>query len=249
MKKLSDFHGQEHITAPLRASIMKNEELPGLAFLGDLALAQEIAYAYVAALNCLSPNRGDACGVCGPCSLHYLIKGVPVALGNTPPEYIVFETKTASGSFVDKKVLIHTIFAFQGSKHLAIVQASDIAKEHDFTYFVEQYLEIFKNILYLKHNLEIKEVEQLETLRQLAVRLSVPQVTACMRLLWDAQNKTVLGDAIGVEILAALLSEALKPTEEITRGADETPEGPISQVDKPIEQPLDLERMLELARQ
>lgn len=252
MKKLSEFPGQEHITSVLRASIIKNTPVLRVSVAGDDFLAQEIKEAYWKALNCGSTVRGNACGECVSCS-NFVFSSIDLDFRTTPFEgSLDFQLKTAMGDFINPDVLGLLIYAFQSTKADVMKHAKHLSTTLLFDEFVQQFTDILTNILYLKNNVEVKELEKAQALRALAVRMSVFNITAAIRILWDSQSKSALSDPSRIVITSLLISEALQPTPEpeaTALWADNT-ETPIKVIeDDNLEQPLDLAQMLRIAHE
>lgn len=252
MKKLSEFAGQEHITSVLRASIIKDAPILRISVSGDAQLAEEIKQAYWQSLRCQNPVRGDACGECFSC-VGFVFCPVDLDFRTEPfDDSMNFQLRVAAGTAIDPDALTLIIHAFQGEKADVMSDARVLSRIMPLREFLQILSDVFTNILYLKNNLAVVEVDRLDALRMLAVRMSQYAVVNCLRVIWDAQGHSVLSDATNIEIVSLLISEVFQPTpqqtfHEINASSAETP---IEIVDNAnLEQPLDLEEMLRIARQ
>lgn len=262
MKKLSEFEGQEHITSVLRAMVIKDQISKNIAIIGDDDLAQKIMLSYVKSAICENPQRGDFCDECPLCLGYLSFYSSYLAWNDGEPThkefcfstekrdgFLSFQVKTAAGTYVSPDVLVLVIHAFQGTKADVLSAAKKLSRELTRDQFIQQATDILVNIVYLKNNVAVVEVDKLEALRALAARMSTASLNAAIRVLWDAQGKTALSDQSGIEVASLLLSEAFQPTPIQSLYAEDG-QTPIKVIEEDnLEQPLSITEMLRIAHE
>ena len=266
MQKLSEIEGQEHITLVLRASVVAENPIRKMVFWGDRDTSKSIVSSYRKALSCRSPIKGDWCGECKECkrypswtqndvtvSKNYnelFVKTIYVSYNEAVPGFVEFVAANPMGSFVDKMALEHLVYAVTGNKPAALKLGHDIAITHSMSAITIDYLNAFKNMLYLQNNLEIMETEKLSLLTDLANKLPASKISACMRLLWDSEFKTTLPERSQTEVLLSLLYEIISPSPTINLEFEgNTEKKAIDVVEEKSEQPLSVDEMLRIARE
>lgn len=248
---------------------MKQSPSPLISIVGNDEIAKDIGKAFWNALNCQESVRGDACDECSKqrwsdwdVEWHVfpgtretpryplLSKTVYLAFQHIDG-FMEFQIKEKVGDYIDPDSLILLVLAFQGEKSAIIKAAKDLVNLQTYTEFIQHLTSILTNILYLKNNVDVKEVEKVKALSTLSVRMSAHDIASCLRILWDAQTKMMLSDGLAIQQVALLLSEVFQPFTEdfsyelFTSGS----ETPIKVIDNNLEQPLDLDRMLAIARE
>lgn len=276
---LSEFKGQEHVTSILRAMVIKKTVRPFIAFGGSSELAANITFAFSRALNCEQPVKGDACGNCASCLDAYsnaLFTGpvLPqpgkwlvqiVDTGSEPlqqdhvifvkfgyaDKYLNFTLKEPGSTFLDRDLIRLVIYAMCGELKEVLPLSASVAERMSRSEFLTGLTEVFKSFIYVKNNLEIAEVENLDLVRKSAVGIHQYHVNAAIRLLWDSQERSQLPDDLAIQTVSVLLSELLHPTPQPTYTDFMSYESdkPIITVEDTTGQPLDIDKMLEIAHE
>lgn len=264
LKKLADFKGQEHITSVLRASVIKESPIRKISICGDDSLSIQILNAYVEALRCLQPNKGNACSACSVCTNPFpldswvLSDAEPAAHDKTVyysfkyvPEFSHFAIRQNAGRALNKDVICLLIFGLCGEQADVLRVSETLGKYCVLDEFVAQALEVLRSLLYLKHNLEIVEVEHLDMLRKAAPGFHQYKITAAIRLLWDAKSHSAVADELAIQSLALSVAEILypSPAPSYTYFMSDESSKPITIVEDTTGQILNIEEMLRIAQE
>lgn len=272
MKQLSEFVGQEHIVAVLRGMVIKQTVRPLLTFYGDDELTTEIMNAFVKALNCEKPVKGDWCGECRRCKQDYIFQYVTfpwtweyvlepperqgyhniyVATNDRLDGFFEFEQRFVAKNTINSELLVHLVHSVFGDKAEAVRAARATCAKFHYLEIVSDYSEILKALLYLKNNVESVDFPKMEVLRQLAGKVSPQKINAVFKLLWSANDSTKLQDCTHAEMLCAMIAEVLNPDIEPAKLeiVGNSSEKPIVVVEEKTEQPLSLAEMIRIARE
>lgn len=275
MVKLADFASQTHITAVLRAMVVKNEPSSSIVLWGGLEeTRREIAQAFLQALNCHAPVKGDSCGVCLVCKetlsfsepawdysedrkhVVYCTEGLQVWVGLET--YVIYSVQNLS-DLGWERVNRSTVFEVKPAPCRNPVNArAEAMLVHICRHETKELLEksavntlntLVPSLIEVFQELLIvkhglQDFTPTETVTSLASTLTVQEIITGLRLCWEASSRTTLPSPAFMAILAS----ALKP-EIFTEIYSYDSAKPIRTVDIPItEQSLSLEEMVEIAK-
>lgn len=267
MKKLSDFVGQDHLTAVLRKSVALNTPFFRICLLGDEQLAFEVGRAYVRALNCLhNKATGDACGECENCVnlfpgltiLKWKLAYEPTEESDEPntvfvkttydAKYLAFNLNPKIAFFFDPLVLKLFVASLLGKTVDVINLSEEIQSKLSTTEFISSYVNLVKTLVYVKNNVEVfVEDKSSEAIHKLAAAVPTYKLHSVMKHLWEAGPKASFLSPSDVLINAILIAEILHPTDKTEITSDEAPINVVETTVK--EQSLDLEQMLKMAHE
>lgn len=273
MTRLADFKNQYHITAVLRAMVVKDDPVSSIVFVGgDESERQEVAYAFLKALRCESPIKGDSCGACSSCSTFYHFSNS--SYGNKPAtKWMVYfftndkeiywlgdhSVKILSVGLLSEldpdTVRRATVFEFNAppkrSEHYDIAaQLIKLCVEVDVKSVLEQvpvYAIVDALIEVLLEVQQLKlgvEVEYAsETVRKLAIVMNPSKVVPSIRLLWDFKNHSEKNN----KLILTFLADSISPIEyyEFKAGSSDEPISSMEVTQNP--QSLTLDEMVEIA--
>lgn len=222
--KLSEIYNQNHITAVLRAAVIKGEIASVYVFAGGTPdERRQISEAFHHSVRCYNAaaNKGDPCGQCFNCQNNMGVRVGHTAiladdLGDVDPDLlstaVVFELNAPQ---IDQEPVY-----FAATALLLVVMRKGVSDVLSATQeFVETYsyreltdtlLFVLRDALAVKYGAE--QADPNKGIRYIAHTLTQYLFVQCMQRLWEAQTKNVTNEVALGQALTVMLADTISPS-------------------------------------
>lgn len=187
-KRLADIVGQEHVTAVVRAMIVKDQLPPALIFSGNSGTGKTTcARVLAAALNCPNQKDGEPCGTCADCEQVWLTSNSSVV-----------EIDAASKNTVDavRSLKELTFYAHEGNWRVVLLDEAHSMSEEAFNALLKVMEEPPARTVFVLLTTEAYKILHTVDTRAMSFEFRrIPHVTIIEKLSQIAAAESISADA------------------------------------------------------